>query len=938
MSILNNDYKDFLFYKYDKYRENNSDNYTCKEVPDYIVENLKYGNLIREYQKNAFTNFITFINDDRGREDFQQIDKFHLLFHMATGSGKTLIMAGLILYLFKEYKYRNFLFFVGSTEILEKTKLNFTDKSSDKYLFTDKIIIDGKEIEVNLVNNFNHTDKDKINICFTTIHNLAERMWVPKEDDLSVCDFSEEKVVMIADEAHHLNQESKKNKYNNEDVREYLKGNRYNKEKESKTWEYTVGYCLEHRVDNILLEFTATCPIDKNEYVREKYKNKIIYNYNLIKYREDGYSKEIRTFKTPTNISKMDRALIACVFNEFRQILFSEYLKDKNYKPVILFKSKYSDEDFKKKNEDNWEETSKYNMGLFIDYIKNLTVNKLKDVFSIKNDDPENKYIEFILKYFKDNDISMTNLLNMLKNDFKREKILYANETNEKELKNIVSALNSLESYHNEYRAIFDCKKLTEGWDVLNLYDIVRLDDKRQGANAESTVSEAQLIGRGARYYPFAINKDEDKYVRKYDGDDTNPLYFLETMFYHCYADNNYISELRLQLREQGIIDDDSKRERVVKVKKDFMNTSLYRDGYFFKNDVEVKENDDYKVSDIIGKFPSQFEGYIEGANSEKIFEDNLSENKNVKIKNIKIKDIAKNYYYLVRKCLISRNQYLRFDKLKNKYIKLESIREFLTSDKYIGDFVLEIKTINEKLSPKDFEIVLPKLFKIINDIVKNENQYKGTKIFNKVRIKDVIGSGFVRRFDDEKLEKMKNNNDCGEGISQTESVCSSFKKPGTQYVYDMKINNFNDLNWYVFEDNIGTTEEKAFVYEFSKRYDDLEKNFDMVRLIRNEKNLKLHRFEDGEGFEPDYILILKKKNSKSEYLQIFFEPKGIHIMQYDEKKEKFLFAIKNDKDVKVEKIPGQTNEIIGAPFYNMDYEHNKNFNDFIDEIIDKYK
>ena len=140
MSHLDERYKDFLFYKYDKYREKDSPNYKCRQVPDFIVNNLKYGNILREYQKNAFTNFISFYVDGRGREDFEQIDKLHLLFHMATGSGKTLIMAGLILYLYKEYKYRNFLFFVGSKEIIEKTKLNFTDKSSNKYLFAEKII------------------------------------------------------------------------------------------------------------------------------------------------------------------------------------------------------------------------------------------------------------------------------------------------------------------------------------------------------------------------------------------------------------------------------------------------------------------------------------------------------------------------------------------------------------------------------------------------------------------------------------------------------------------------------------------------------------------------------------------------------------------------------------------------------------------------------
>ena len=62
------------------------------------------------------------------------------------------------------------------------------------------------------------------------------------------------------------------------------------------------------------------------------------------------------------------------------------------------------------------------------------------------------------------------------------------------------------------------------------------------------------------------------------------------------------------------------------------------------------------------------------------------------------------------------------------------------------------------------------------------------------------------------------------------------------------------------------------------------------------------------------------------------------NILQYDDDKRKFLVAMKDDKDVKVEYIAGQENTLGGGLLYNMDYEHNKDFNNFIDEIIEKYK
>ena len=85
------------------------------DIPDSITRNLNPAFAIREYQEEAFARFIHCFNEDfTGKET-----PLHLLFNMATGSGKTLIMAGLILYLYEE-GYRSFLFFVNSTNIIKK--------------------------------------------------------------------------------------------------------------------------------------------------------------------------------------------------------------------------------------------------------------------------------------------------------------------------------------------------------------------------------------------------------------------------------------------------------------------------------------------------------------------------------------------------------------------------------------------------------------------------------------------------------------------------------------------------------------------------------------------------------------------------------------------------------------------------------------------------
>ena len=73
------------------------------------------------------------------------------MFNMATGSGKTMLMAGLILYLYKQ-GYRRFLFFVNSTNIINKTIDNFINTRSSKYLFNKNgVSFDGKRINIKQV-------------------------------------------------------------------------------------------------------------------------------------------------------------------------------------------------------------------------------------------------------------------------------------------------------------------------------------------------------------------------------------------------------------------------------------------------------------------------------------------------------------------------------------------------------------------------------------------------------------------------------------------------------------------------------------------------------------------------------------------------------------------------------------------------------------------
>ncbi|MBW5381212.1 DEAD/DEAH box helicase family protein, partial [Brachyspira hampsonii] len=58
------------------------------EIPISITKNIK--NTLRPYQINSLQYFIAYLNE------YDNNKNKHLMFNMATGSGKTLIMASLI--------------------------------------------------------------------------------------------------------------------------------------------------------------------------------------------------------------------------------------------------------------------------------------------------------------------------------------------------------------------------------------------------------------------------------------------------------------------------------------------------------------------------------------------------------------------------------------------------------------------------------------------------------------------------------------------------------------------------------------------------------------------------------------------------------------------------------------------------------------------------
>ena len=236
-----------------------------------VLKNLNPAFSVREYQKEALGRFYYYCE-----EYHQKLKPIHLMFNMATGSGKTLIMAANILFFYQK-GYRNFIFFTRLGNIIQKTKANFLDPNSKKYLFADKIVLNGRDIKIKEVENFEGVNDDDINIIFSTTALLHSRFNFARENVLTYEDFDDKRIVLIADEAHNLSAETN-NKLSKTE------------EEDRRNWENTVVKILNanSQKENVLLEFTATARLEQ-EYpdILEKYKDKAIYRYDLKEYRLD---------------------------------------------------------------------------------------------------------------------------------------------------------------------------------------------------------------------------------------------------------------------------------------------------------------------------------------------------------------------------------------------------------------------------------------------------------------------------------------------------------------------------------------------------------------------------------------------------------------------------------------------------------------------------
>ena len=836
---------------------------------------------VREYQKEALGRFYYYCE-----EYHQKLKPIHLMFNMATGSGKTLIMAANLLYFYQK-GYRNFIFFTRLGNIIQKTKANFLDPNSKKYLFADKITLGGQEIKIKEVNNFEGVSDDDVNIIFATTALLHSRFNFARENVLTYEDFADKKMVLIADEAHNLSAETN-NKISKTE------------EEDRRNWENTVVRILNanSQKENVLLEFTATARLEQ-EYpeILEKYKDKAVYRYDLKEYRLDGFSKDVRTLQI--NAPIMERALSAVIISQYRRKVAEKYKIA--LKPVVMFKANrvsIPKEGISKEHNPQIVVSSIFKE-TFHRLIFQLGEKHLKVQTAIKD-----ATLQKAFQFFNEQKISLSDLVLEIKSDFGPEKCLTVDEDKDLEQKQIL--LNSLEDQNNEIRAIFATEKLNEGWDVLNLFDIVRLYNSRDAKSnkpGKTTVQEAQLIGRGARYYPFTIGEFTDAYRRKFDTDAQNELRILEQLYYHSVTNPSYIQELESVLVREGIMPSRTVQKEI-KIKSNFKNSDFWKNGFIFLN--SRKENlgkNVFALLDANAEFDHNAEINIFQLPTREAIEKDLfvagagsGVKAKIEIRDFKIADFG---IYIIRTAL-AKIPAGRFDELKKIFGNLDSLKDFILNEKYLGGLNIKVKGTREQvenlLQIEKLNIAGFVIDKVLEIAGKEKKNYYGTNEFKAHLLKKIFEYDKVLQLDGE--------------------------SPRAQNMRDF---DFASRDWFAQNEIWGTSEEELFLRFLDEAITKLKQKYQNIALLRNEQFFKIFNFENGEPFYPDFVLFLTEKKTKREVIyQIFVEPKGNQFLDaqntFEQSKEgwkqKLLMEIEQSHIVDLKKIDMEFC-LIGLPFFN---------------------
>lgn len=876
------------------------------ELPVFLSNNLKHN--LRKYQIEAFENFILLndINNIKENKIDSILKKYnsknnHYLFHMATGSGKTLLMAATIIYL-NSLGYKRFIFTTNQTNLISKTKLNLLPSSnSSKCEFKDKFIkVKSKTVQIKEVENFSKYSNDNyIEILFTTIHNLHNNLNEVKENRINIKDIKNEKIVILADEAHHFQSNSKSTTI----------------EKDNKSWEETINKLLDVNPENKLVDFTATMDLSNKE-ILEKYKDKLIFDYTLKSFREDGYSKEISLIQ---DNNKENRIITSILINQFRyEIGLNNNI---NVIPKILFKSSGTIEDLEKEKSE------------VIKLISSLSIDKLNEILNNSN----LSYIKKLSKYL-DTTKKKEDFISLIKKQFTDNSslIIHSKDKNKEQKLQIANNLDKNESI----RMIFAIDMLNEGWDVLSLFDIVKIDEIQKNTIKKSTTSEIQLIGRGARIFPYTykneLNQELDRFKRKFDNNVNDDLRLLEDMNFYSANDNDYINNVKKELIEIGLKDGNEKNKKIIKVKptnelNSFAKSLLNK--FVYTNKLEEKYNNDSLISDYDINIQITKDFYIKEEN----IIDKIS-NKNIEdiIETLNIKEFIEKYdnTFILNNSL-NNLSYFNMNNIISKYrihSKKELVEDIINLQNKIS-ITIKNKDTKELSFEEKKKIFIELLLELVKQLERKRTIKIGSKSFkNKFKIVDTFkeytkNEDNVKGFDEELNYKTIAGNNTKKDFKITKK--SLFYYDNISWDSGLELELYKLFDDYLDSENYLVIRNEVGFKMFNP-FTKLENDTSIFSI--EDKNI----FElNGDGFEPDFIVLKKGLNNK--IFQYFIEVKGKDKVDTKINEWKGLLLSLLSKINDEEKFIEDNIEykICGLPFFTEDNIKNDSFKEtYIEKLI----
>jgi len=501
------------------------------DLEKYMAHDFRY------YQKQALAVFDFFqkfprdqyaFKDELYERDFAEGTIPFYGFEMATGSGKTLLIGALILYLHKYGGYKNFLIITPGTTIYDKTISNF-DVMNKKCVFSNYM-----DIKFNIVTGDNFTDKSSnyqkdadLNICIFNIQKFFDRetgtLRIDKEweesfwkdklgNTISFRDYlKNEKLVIITDEAHH-----------------YQKF-RVGRGKRSS------GDIIVSLEPEMVLEFTATAITEEESQSRRA--QKITYNYPINDFITDGYGKKVRAYgytgspyKAETaEVTEDDKKKFLVAF--MIHLLKKKALEPEKFKPILLVRAR---------------DTFHADNLLYV--VQEELPNETELIENTYNEIVKGKKFEVteLIKKYVSLDEFKAEIATLPDKSFVYH---HRNET-EEDVKEKVSTIET-----NDQEVLIQIKKLEEGWDIQNPYTILILS-LSQGPMKTYV---KQLIGRGVRLF---------REKRRYD-DLTNFLAKQQEILHVvCEKGTNFekfIEEIRNEL---GLSQDSLETEKIEEIQK----------------------------------------------------------------------------------------------------------------------------------------------------------------------------------------------------------------------------------------------------------------------------------------------------------------------------------------------------------------------------------